>query len=154
MSALHKHCRACETVKHISEFPRNVRNKDGFHTYCFICHREKSKDTYAKRAQTEKKKLQGKTKRRLKKQEEREASKARISYWYERSRYCPAWAQRQKDQIRAFYKNRPAGYHVDHIIPLRGTNVSGLHVIDNLQYLPAKENMSKGNRYGLERTED
>ena len=57
----------------------------------------------------------------------------------------PKWAD--KELIKEFYLNCPEGYHVDHIIPLRGRDVSGLHVIENLQYLPAKENMSKGNRY-------
>lgn len=57
----------------------------------------------------------------------------------------PAWAD--LDAIAAFYRGVPEGHHVDHIVPLLGKNVSGLHVLNNLQYLPKRENCSKNNRF-------
>lgn len=38
-------------------------------------------------------------------------------------------------------------WHVDHIIPLQGRKVSGLHVPTNIQVIPGTENVKKHNKY-------
>lgn len=63
----------------------------------------------------------------------------------QKSLATPPWAN--LDAIVEFYKARPKGYHVDHIIPLQGKLVSGLNILNNLQYLTISENCSKGNRF-------
>jgi hypothetical protein len=40
-------------------------------------------------------------------------------------------------------------YHVDHIIPLQGKKVSGLHVFSNLRVIPATDNVKKSNSYQI-----
>lgn len=63
----------------------------------------------------------------------------------------PTWAN--KDAIRAIYlearrlrKETGLDWHVDHIIPLNGKTVCGLHVETNLRIIRGIENMRKGNR--------
>lgn len=50
----------------------------------------------------------------------------------------PNWVDKQA--LKQIYDKRPVGYDVDHIVPLRGKLVSGLHVPWNLQYMLSDEN--------------
>lgn len=68
----------------------------------------------------------------------------------------PEWLTNEhKAQILEFYtkaenltKITGIVHQVDHIVPLRGSKVSGLHVPWNLQILTKQENTSKRNRFG------
>ena len=41
-------------------------------------------------------------------------------------------------------------WEVDHIIPLAGRKVSGLHVASNIQVIPMTLNRKKSNRYAVQ----
>lgn len=68
-----------------------------------------------------------------------------MKYHSNKLKAIPKWAN--LESIKTFYANCPDGCQVDHIIPLQGKKVCGLHVENNLQYLTKSENCSKGNRY-------
>lgn len=67
----------------------------------------------------------------------------------------PPWLTRkQKSEIRQLYqiaitmtKTTGEPYVVDHIVPLRGENVCGLHVPWNLRVVTREENLAKSNKH-------
>ena len=67
----------------------------------------------------------------------------------------PVWlSESHRTEIAEFYRTRNIltettgiPHQVDHIVPLRGKNVSGLHVPWNLQVIPAEENIKKSNKH-------
>ena len=70
-------------------------------------------------------------------------------------RATPKWANLfiiKEMYLLARERSKATGFewHVDHIIPLRGKKVCGLHVESNLQIIPAEHNLKKRNHYSLE----
>ncbi len=60
----------------------------------------------------------------------------------------PMWLTKKDwKNIDFFYECCPTGCEVDHIIPLNGKNISGLHVPENLQWLTKLDNLHKGNNF-------
>ena len=64
---------------------------------------------------------------------------------------CPRWVDRRA--IVDIYAARPDGQEVDHIVPINGKFVSGLHVPWNLQYLSPTANKEKSNKHSDEDAE-
>jgi hypothetical protein len=113
-------CTRCNTIKNLSEFWKNKNTTNGVNSYCKDC-----LSTYEKFYP------------------ERHAKKRAAKL-----NAIPKWANLNK--IKTIYDNCPTGYHVDHIIPLQGKYICGLHVENNLQYLLASENSSKKNFHSSE----
>lgn len=65
----------------------------------------------------------------------------------------PSWAN--QEHIKSYYAFASfltsatfgGGYHVDHVVPLQGKDVCGLHVENNLQVLRANDNVRKSNKW-------
>lgn len=113
-----KYCRYCQQVKSFNLFSKNSSTKSGYNSHCKMCYTVSTRE-YQREYQYRRKLLE-----------------------YSR---IPSWADLSK--IKEIYSNCPDGYHVDHIVPLQGKLVCGLHVESNLQYLPAVENLSKHNKF-------
>jgi len=67
------------------------------------------------------------------------------AYEAARKQRVPPWADAEK--TREVYAACPAGMQVDHVVPLFGRLVCGLHVHNNLQYLTPVANQRKSNKH-------
>ncbi len=114
-------------------------------------HKEKNKEVIQKYRENNKEKIKLTVKRwqKLNKEEQRPKRAAILAkYRASKLQAVPPWLGRElKSEIKQIYIDCPKGYQVDHIVPLQGKNIRGLHVPWNLQYLTAEENQIKGNRF-------
>ena len=125
-------CSKCNKSKNGTDFPVNKQGKR-HGKKCLECSVVTTREYFYKQMELNPKRMRAIGAHRTNK---RRAGKALRT---------PKWAN--SDKILDIYMNRPDGYHVDHIIPLFGKYVSGLHVETNLQYLTATDNFKKSNKF-------
>ena len=157
----YKYCPKCKTIEHLNKFYDCASKLDNKYNLCINCSKlyykenseyhkdyrvennEKIKD-YRVENKEKAKDYNKKYYQEHKKEDVARQAKHRAS----KLQRTPVWADHT--ELKKIYINCPDGYHVDHIIPLQGEKVSGLHVPENLQYLTAEENLSKSNKYKVE----
>ncbi len=164
-----KICSVCDVKKFLILFPKGDKYKDGYRGTCKRCtalaasqwHRLNrptlSSAEKKQRAETRK----AATRERVKVKQKIYAKKYPSKRAYYSSMYrarkiqrTPSWLtlpqlkmmQDMYDKSAALSSLTGEIYHVDHIVPLKGKSVSGLHVPWNLQILTAVENCLKSNK--------
>lgn len=166
-----KLCNRCQEHKPSTDFYAKPQAKDGLFWWCKPCHRERMRSAYralaADPAYRKKESLrvsahnaQNADKRALRDKvyvaNNRHKVNAKLRKRYaSKMQRTPAWLSEddlwlmEQAYELADIRTKLFGFvwHVDHVIPLQGTLVSGLHVPHNLQVVPALENRRKSNRF-------
>jgi len=146
-----KRCTRCKDELSIISFYKDSSKPDGLNVSCKECHnaaglarRTRDGEAYNKK----RREYYAKNKHIY----VANAARGRAS----RLNATPTWlTDEQRKEINNIYRvcqkvsaHTNVQHNVDHIVPLKGETVCGLHVPWNLQILPEKINKSKGNRYG------
>lgn len=157
-----KTCTKCHAIKPFDGFYKRSRSPDGHEAWCKVCRLEHNRAWFAKN-----KDRHGELTRSWY-ERNKEQHLQNSKEWYEvnkhrkletttaREKRCilatPTWADREL--IKELYllaqkltEQTGIPHEVDHVIPLQGKNVSGLHVETNLQVITAEENRRKSNKF-------
>ena len=164
-----KRCTTCNEVKTISNFYNHRGRRDGKNNTCIQCKKDYNLRNKERDLSTGRKYHRKNSKTRNKySREYKKANKGLInginSFRHaQKLKAVPPWISKEdKKTIKYIYTmasiwsllvksryNIDIKYTVDHIIPLQGKEVCGLHIPINLQILPAKINCSKSNKLSV-----
>ena len=162
-----KYCPTCYATKDRSCFSKASARYDGLQSMCKECRGAKRKASYKESKEREKavnKRWAEENPEAVKEKKERyRRSTKGKSYYNERNakrrasklQATPSWlSEKDQKQIKRIYtvctnvtERTGKPHHVDHIVPLQGENVCGLHVPWNLAIIPALMNLSKSNKF-------
>lgn len=146
ISRLMKKCTVCCIEKNLESFYSDKRNKDGKRAQCKNCTSQKYsawQKNNRKAASARQKRYRQTTKGKISKSKNNALRRLKTS--------ATGLSKQFNREIYLAYKKctelRKLGFdmHVDHVIPINGKTVSGLHVPWNLQVIPAKQNLTKKN---------
>lgn len=171
-----KTCTKCGEMKPLDQYSRDAACKDGLRTACKPCAAERRRRYYEANAEREREqkrryheanaeKVAERKRRHYEANAERGRERTRRYVRVNPDKVAAKWMRRHAAKLQrttpwsdrvaiaAFYEmaarvSRCLGveHHVDHVLPLRGKTVSGLHVPLNLRVVPAVVNLRKGNK--------
>ena len=160
-----KKCKTCLKEKELFLFPINKNCKTNYEATCKTC-----RIAHVAKWQIENKERKNKNSAQWRLLNREQARKSSLDWsknnkghknFLTKNRQAaklkrtPSWlSEDDTDYMKCLYqlsamlsKHGNEKWHVDHIIPLQGTIVSGFHVPSNLQVIPAKDNIRKSNIY-------
>lgn len=159
-----KCCSLCKVEKALDEFHKSSKSKDGLFIYCKDCNSARSSkwgksNPVRKKAQQDKWIQNNPEKNRAFKRKwslaNRSSNTARVRKRRAKQlNATPPWLTKEDilymqdlyEIAAAFKLYTGQEYHVDHILPLQGKTVCGLHCPANLRIITSSENLSKGNK--------
>lgn len=157
-----KTCTKCQTKKPFEGFYKRSHAPDGHEAWCKVCRLEhnrawvqKNKDRHCEltRSWYERNKDQHLVNSKEWYAANRHRKLATTTAREERCRLAtPVWADREAivalyAQAKRMTQETGIQHDVDHIVPLRGKTVSGLHVPENLRVIPSAENKRKAAKF-------
>jgi hypothetical protein len=164
-----KTCKTCQETKELSSFYKQaVRGLGGVRGTCKTCDNVKKQEYRTANREmlllSKKQDYLANQERYLEnKKQYRQNNKGKINALVAARKKVikqrtPTWLTKfDKLKIKCMYsvaamltRENKEPWHVDHIVPLQGKIVSGLHTPSNLRWMRGVDNISKKNKYGVD----